>query len=222
MKHIIFIPGLGADERLFDFISINGCSKQFIKWVKPGKNEPLSSYLLKLKDQVMSNKPPVLIGVSLGGIIAMELRELISVEKTIIISSVKTKEEMPHFFNWVRKTRLNEIIPPALIKKSAGLIKPFISDAKNKKALKLFKAMLHDTDNDFIYRSIKFVLEWQRTSYNNENLIHIHGTKDIVFPIRNINNCDYKITGGAHDIIMSRPEEINKILIKEIFNIISG
>jgi hypothetical protein len=39
MKHIIFIPGLGADERLFQFIEINGCTKQFIKWVKPSKDE---------------------------------------------------------------------------------------------------------------------------------------------------------------------------------------
>jgi hypothetical protein len=146
----------------------------------------------------------------------MELRELIPVEKTILISSVKTKEEMPALFSWIRRTGLNKIIPPALLKKSAPVIKPFITGTGNKKNMQIFKTMLMDTDNDFINGAIKFVLQWQRTDYDKENLIHIHGTKDIIFPLRNIKNCDYKIKGGSHDMIMSKHAEINRILTKEI------
>ncbi|HKR07506.1 MAG TPA: alpha/beta hydrolase [Bacteroidia bacterium] len=217
MKHVVFIPGLGADERIFSFINLKDCNKQFIKWVIPEKNESFQTYLLKIKEQIVIKQPPVIIGVSLGGIIAMELRDLIPVEKTIIISSVKTKKEMPAFFNWIRITGINKIMSPSLLKKSAVLIKPLITDTSNEKAMHLFKTMLHDADNDFIKRAIKFVLQWKRMSYNKENLIHIHGTKDLVFPLKNIRHYDYKITGGAHDMIMSKPEEINKILIKEIF-----
>jgi pimeloyl-ACP methyl ester carboxylesterase len=217
MKHLVFIPGLGADERMFNFINLNGCTKQFIKWVKPEKNASFNTYLLKIKEQIKIGEPIILIGVSLGGIVAMELRELIPVEKTIIISSVKTKAEVPFFFKLIRLLRINKIISPTLMKKSALLIKPFIADTSNEKAMQLFKAMLYDTDNEFIKRSIQFVLDWKRSSYHNENLIHIHGTKDLVFPLKNINHCDFKIRGGAHDMIMSKPQEINKILIAEIF-----
>src|SRR5436190_24391081 len=104
MKHIIFFPGLGSDERLFRYIDLNGSRKQFIKWLKPVKNETLQSYLLKIKEQITIDEPPVVVGVSLGGIMAMELRELMPVEKTIIISSVKMRAEMPAVLSLVRLT----------------------------------------------------------------------------------------------------------------------
>ena len=117
MKHVIFFSGLGADERLFQFLDLNDCRKQFIKWVKPAKKETLQSYLLKLKEQVTIDEPPILVGVSLGGMMAMEFRELIPVEKTIIISSVKTRAEMPSALNLVRLTNLNNLVPLWLAKK---------------------------------------------------------------------------------------------------------
>src|ERR1044071_2060901 len=106
MTDIIFIPGLGADERLFEFIETGNCKKHFIKWVKPQADESLQSYVQKIKDQVSSCELPVLVGVSLGGIIAMELREIMPVKKTILIASVKNKSEMPGYFNLINKIRL--------------------------------------------------------------------------------------------------------------------
>ena len=96
-------------------------------------------------------------------------------------------------------------------------MKFFITNGNNKKSTGLFKSMLQNTDADFIKMGIRFVLEWQRMEYHRENLVHIHGTKDILLPIRYISHCDYTINGGTHDMVMSRPEEINKILVKEIF-----
>lgn len=219
MKHIIFFPGLGADERLFKFIdlNLNGCRKQFIKWVKPAKNETLASYLLKLKEQIITDEPPLLVGVSLGGIMAMELREMMPVEKTIIISSIKTRAEMPRLLHLVSYTKLNTIVPQWIIKKTAPLVKPFITGSHNHKvSTKLFKEMLDDADDDFLRWGMQSILDWQRSAYDGKNLTHIHGTKDLVFPLRNIRQCDYTIKGGTHGMIMSSPREINEILKKEI------
>lgn len=217
MKQIILIPGLGADERLFQFIDFSNCEKQVIKWMPPKKDENFSSYILKLKGQIVSKQPPVLIGVSLGGMVAMELRELIPVEKTIIISSIKTKDEMPAHFNLIKRIKLNEVISPAFLKKCTPVIKPFLVDTSNKKTNEIINAMIQDSNNDFITSAIKFVLHWSRAKYDSENLIHIHGTKDIIFPLRNIRECNYKIEDGAHDMILSKHVEINKILLQEIF-----
>src|SRR5262245_61934254 len=128
MKHIVFLPGLGADERMFQHIELGDCSVQVIKWVRPERNESMPSYLEKIKGQIVVGQAPVLVGVSLGGIMAMELRELMPIEKTIIISSIKTKSEMPGLFRWVRKTRVNRVISAAQMKRFAPVIKYFISD----------------------------------------------------------------------------------------------
>lgn len=216
MKHIIFFSGLGADERLFQFIDLNGCRKQFVKWTKPAKNETLQSYLLKLKEQITIDEPPVLVGVSLGGIIAMEMRELMPVEKTILISSVKARTEMPAFLNLVRLTKLNTLVPLWLTKKIA-LHGPLIAGIRSRKTQPLLAQMLYDADDDFLDWGMQAALDWQRSAYDKKNLVHIHGTNDLVFPLRNIRQCDYTIKGGTHGMIMSRPGEINEILRREIF-----
>lgn len=215
MISVVFIPGLGADERLFKFIKLQNCEVQFVKWEKPQKNELWISYLNKIKSRITLAEP-ILIGVSLGGIVAMELREMMPVQKTILVSSIKNKFERPPYFNFIKKIRLNEKISAQQLKKASGIIKPLISDMSNKKALKLFSEMVKDADDDFISWGISQVLNWQKETYNPEKLIHIHGTRDIVFPLHYIKHCNYKIKGGSHDMIMSKPEEINEILNREI------
>jgi len=216
MKQVVFLPGLGADHRLFDFIEVNNCDKYFLKWIKPEKNESMQSYLFRIKEQLLFSEPPVLVGVSLGGMFAMELRELIPVKKTILISSVKTKSEMPSYFNLILKLKLNEVVTPSIIKKGAPILKPFITKRFDKKAIQLFYLMLKDADDDFIHWAINLILDWNRTDFKKENLIHIHGSNDIVFPLRNIKNCNYVIKGGTHDMIMTSAAEISKILKFEL------
>lgn len=216
MKHIIFFPGLGTDERLFRFIDLKDCRKHFVKWVKPAKNETLHSYLLKLKEQIIIDEPPVIVGVSLGGIAAMEFREMIPVEKTIIISSVKIRSEMPAIFNLVHRSRLNTMVPMWLLKKLA-LFGPVITGSRSPNSTTLLEEMLRDADDDFFYWGMQAALDWRRKTYDKKDLIHIHGTKDLVFPLRNLTHCDYPIKDGTHGMIMSKPREINEILRREIF-----
>lgn len=216
MKHVVLIPGLGADERLFSFIRLPPCTSQFIYWKVPSPTDTFESYIGELKKQIDSKVPPVLIGVSLGGIIAMELRERMPVEKTILISSVKTKSEMPGYFNLIRNLRLNSLIPPSVLKKLAPLVRRFIADPRNPETMKIFKAMIRDSDNQFIHRAIEFVLKWNRQDYVKKNLVHLHGTADFVFPFRNIREPDFRIEGGTHDMVMSKAEEISRILLREL------
>jgi len=41
---IYFISGLGADERVFQFLDLSDIKKVFIKWITPQINEELSAY----------------------------------------------------------------------------------------------------------------------------------------------------------------------------------
>jgi len=216
MKNIVFLPGLGADKRLFEFIRTESSQNHYVHWVKPDAGESLQDYVKKIKEQVASVESPVLVGVSLGGIVAMELREMIPVSKTILISSIKCSEEKPTYFEWVKMIHLNEFIPPSLLKKGAPWIKPFLDSSNKEEAFRLFQEMAFDADEDFINWGIRKVLDWEKADYDKTNIVHIHGTSDMVFPIRHLKHCDYPIAGGSHDIIMARADDVNTILAKEI------
>ncbi len=86
--HIYLISGLGADYRVFQKIDLEANSYTHIKWDKPkSQNQSIIDYTKGLLAQI-KHENPILIGVSFGGMIAIEIAKLIPVRKIIIISSV--------------------------------------------------------------------------------------------------------------------------------------
>src|SRR5690349_4085773 len=109
--HIYLIPGLGADSRLFGRIQWpEGYSVTSLRWIEPADtDEPISEYARRMRGQLDSSTPFILIGVSLGGIMAIEIARYMKPEKIIIISSIKHRREKPFYFtlgNLFRKISL--------------------------------------------------------------------------------------------------------------------
>jgi hypothetical protein len=66
------IGGLGADEMDFKYlIQTHECFP--VTWIKNEPGEELSSYVLRLQNQIDTSKPFALLGVSFGGLVAQEL-----------------------------------------------------------------------------------------------------------------------------------------------------
>jgi len=60
-------------------------------------------------------------------------------------------------------------------------------------------------------------VNWDKTEISN-NIIHIHGEKDTVFPIKNLSHPFIKIKGGHAAIITQAHwfnKELSKILLKD-------
>ncbi|WP_169306811.1 hypothetical protein [Pedobacter polaris] len=49
---VYFISGLGADERVFQFLDLSKIEYQFIRWNEPRKNESLFNYCEELTKQI--------------------------------------------------------------------------------------------------------------------------------------------------------------------------
>ena len=71
-------------------------------------------------------------------------------------------------------------------------------------------------DKKYLDWSIENVLLWKQNKIN-ENVIHIHGDADEVFPIKNIQNC-IVVKGGTHIMIVNKfkwfNENLPKIILK--------
>ena len=63
--------------------------------------------------------------------------------------------------------------------------------------------------------AIDQVVNWQN-KWIPPNYIHIHGTKDHIFPIKNIIDPKYKILNAGHLLLMNNAAEVNEILKKEL------
>src|SRR5690606_34798609 len=114
--HIYFMPGMAANELIFDNIKLseNDFEVHYLKWVIPHKNETLENYALRMLEGV-TYKDPVLIGVSFGGMLVQEMAKHIQVKKVIIISSVKSKKELPKRMRIAKYTGAYKVLPTRLV-----------------------------------------------------------------------------------------------------------
>ena len=179
-----------------------------MRWIKPGGDETIEAYAKRLLEQVISPKP-VLMGLSFGGLMAIEVSKYIRAEKIILISSVKTKKEIPLPYRMLGKIGFQKLFPLQSLR-HPNFITNFLFGARSEEDKELLKPMLENTDIDFLKWAMDQVAEW-RNEFIPGNIIHIHGTADRVLPYRNV-KCDYTIDDGGHMMVLNHAAEVNEIL----------
>ena len=209
MTPIYFISGIGADERAFRLISLPGYEIRNVSWLEPLKNENLKSYSIRLSSQI-TTEDPIIIGLSFGGIIAQEIALHIKTKKVIIISSLKNRKELPSLYKIAAALRLNRIIPSFFFKRSTFITNVFFG-ARGKNDKMLLKNILSGTDTKFLQWAIENALHWNPE--NTSDIIHIHGTKDKIIPIRYVKP-DYVINGGNHLMVLNKARELSALLVQ--------
>jgi pimeloyl-ACP methyl ester carboxylesterase len=203
---IYLLCGLGADERLFSYLDLSGLNVTAVKWVVPLDNETMPEYARRLLPQIVSSDP-VLMGVSFGGMVAIEIGKLIPTRKIILISSSATRTELPWLYRAAGKLKIHRLIPGFLLKRS-HVVMNWIMGATDPARRDLLADMLKKTNSKFLYWAIDKVVTWMNDQ-TPLNVIRIHGTSDKVLPLR---NADYAIEGGGHLIVANRAKEVDGIL----------
>lgn len=212
-KKLYFISGLGADHRAFQKLDLAEFELHHLEWLTQIKDESISSYASRMSQQIESNEP-VILGLSFGGIIAVEILKYKPQSKLILISSAKTKFEIPWIYRMIGTLRLNKIIPPKLLKSNKWILVKLFG-VNDKEAVNLLKNIINDTDAPFLKWAIDKILNWDNmiAPYS---IIHIHGSNDRVLPYSNISNA-IMVKGGGHFMVFDKSDEVSA-LIKQYVN----
>lgn len=206
-SELYFFSGLGADRRLFTFLDLDGFRINYIDWIPPEVNEPIERYAGRIAQQITGVKP-ILVGLSFGGIVAVEIAKLISVEKLILISSVKEGKQLPLLYRIAGKAHLHKLIPAFLFKRPQAFTY-WMFGAHTSLSKKLLTEMLKDTDGFFLKWAIGCVLIWKNKEVI-PNSYSIHGIADRLLPAR---DPDYPLPGG-HLVVVDRAKEVSAIIRK--------
>ena len=208
---IYFMPGLAAGPEIFENLELDSEKYTFhyLRWIAPLRvDESISKYACRLSASI-KEKNPVLIGVSFGGILVQELAPFVQPRKVIIISSVKSHDELPYKYKIARHSKIYKIFPLKIIENFEDYTKYFLGSALSKKAV-LYQKYLSVRNKKYLKWSVSAMIHWKQTNPI-ENIIHIHGTKDPIFPVKNIQNY-IEIKEGTHIIILSKAKKITKII----------
>jgi pimeloyl-ACP methyl ester carboxylesterase len=208
---IYCFPGQGSDKRIFDSLTIDSqFNIKIIEYSTPEKDMTLNSFAKQLSTQIDTTHKFILLGVSLGGMICVELSELLNPVKTIIISSAKNRHELPYRYNFQKKIPIYKLLPGKLLLAGAKMLQPIVEpDRKNNR--KTFISMLGCKNAIYMKRTVGLIINWDR-EVNTKKIYHIHGTNDHTLPIRKIKSPNYIVSHGSHLMTLTRAKEISDIL----------
>lgn len=207
---IYFIAGLGTDKRIFNKISLpENYEPVYLEWIEPYLTESIEQYARRLAAHIDEKENFILLGLSLGGMIAAEMNKIIQPKKTIIISGAATSQQLPLWIRVAGKLKLQKAAPYVVNKNSNRFIAAFIG-AHTEEDRKMLAAMRKDSSRQFSIWALKAVLSWKNNK-EPENLVYIHGDKDrLLSPPKG--NGAIIISGGTHFMVYNRDADINKAL----------
>ncbi len=208
MQKVYFISGLGADHRAFRFLNLSFCQPVFIDWIPAKKEETLSDYAIRLRQQI-PEKHPIVVGLSLGGMLTTEMAKKDPALQAIILASNKTYLEFPYYLRFFKYVPLYKALPGFALKKMQSLY-AYAFGIKEQEKRKLLQEIIADADIDFVKWAITAILHWDNTTIPS-NVTHIHGTHDRLLRLKYVHP-DVTITGGSHIITFDKSEEISKLL----------
>ncbi|WP_288342706.1 alpha/beta hydrolase [uncultured Roseivirga sp.] len=181
-----------------------------INWIKPLENEGLSDYSYRLSKVIDTESDFALIGVSFGGLVAVEISKVLKPSYTILISSVETKSELRRIYKSAGKAGILKAIPTKMFDPPRSIAQ-FIFGTENKV---LLNSILDETDLTFVKWAVNELVNWKNQD-RVENSIRIHGTKDKLIPWKGSSKVEL-IENGEHFMIVDRAEEISKIINEKI------
>src|SRR5690554_2023634 len=147
---VYFVPGLAAGGEIFKNIHFpeEEYEVRVLEWLLPEGNESLVDYARRMAHRVEEHDA-VLIGVSFGGVVVQEMSRFLDLKKLIIISSVKTGQELPRTMKIAALTGAYKLLPTSLVSSVEDLTR-FSIGPKTEKRLKLYQEYLHVRDKHYL------------------------------------------------------------------------
>jgi pimeloyl-ACP methyl ester carboxylesterase len=212
--NLYFISGLGADKRVFQKLEIpEPFIIHHVEWVPVQPEDSLPQYCSRLIEQLNLNEPFILVGLSFGGIVAIELSKKIKPAQTVLISSIASPQEVGRLYTLLGKLKLQKIIPLRFFLKPSRMIYRLFG-AHTKEEKNLLENILLDTDPVFFRWAMDRTFSW-KNDWKPGRLLHIHGTSDKILPY-NKNMQAIKVEGGEHLMVYSRAMEISRLFLDHL------
>lgn len=213
MKNAYFISGLAAQCRIFDKIELpEEYKRHYLEFIIPNEEDDLASYALRLGKDIAPNS--IVIGLSLGGMMATEIAKSRPDITAILLSSIPVKSEFPKYLSFLLQLKLNQYLSKEIVGFFFNKMKSiFMQSNLTSSDEKLLMDMFNEGDFDFFLWCIEAIKLWNNKYYPS-NIIRIHGTNDRVLPLKNKEKIDCIIKGGSHVMLLENHNEINSFLRK--------
>ncbi|MDF1673119.1 MAG: alpha/beta hydrolase [Vicingaceae bacterium] len=221
MNKLYFISGLGADSRAFTKIQeFDNYQNVFIEWIPNLPNEAFSNYIARLIKGYDIKANDIIIGLSFGGLAAIEIARQTSAEKVILLSSFQDKNGLKPHLKFLLDLRLYNLIPNFKLKFFDKQAVKGFGDVSEEAKQGLIE-MMRDTNPKFIKWSLKQIRKSKFKMIPNTEIFNIIGTKDELVQNWELTSNNFHINNGSHLMVYDNADEINTTL-KKILQVVNS
>jgi pimeloyl-ACP methyl ester carboxylesterase len=207
--HVYFISGLGADRQAFQRLQLDKShTSHHIDWIEPHPNETISHYAQRMSEAI-THEVFVLVGLSFGGMIAIEINKIKPAQKVLLISSICCRKQLPWYLRFAGYLPLNQLRLLQLVR-HFPFIRNWMFGATDGKLKNYLQERLASITDNYLYWSIQQILQWEQPS-KPANVVQLHGTKDRMFPPDYI-QADHWFPHGSHFMILTHASSISQTL----------
>jgi pimeloyl-ACP methyl ester carboxylesterase len=211
-KRLLLLPGIGADERLFDEQRSCAADLRVIDWIDPAApGEPLAVYTKRLAATIATSPPFVIGGASFGGMVALELAQHLQPDAVILLGSCRSPSSLPATYRLL--AACSDLVPDALFARSFAAA-PLVASRFGVRApehRRLFSDMLLHTPPSFVRWATRAIFGWPGIDELPLPIHHIHGEDDRIIPIRRVTP-DAIVKGAGHLLNVTHPSEVNAFI----------
>lgn len=207
LPKIYIISGLGAGKEAFSALDLSQFRPIYLDWITPIENETLSSYALRLAEQI-DEAEYYLMGLSFGGMLAVEIAKQNTPKKLFLISTAAVSQELPSILKVLRWINILAIVPDFLISKPTKFLY-YLFGIQTSKEKKQLAGFLKNTTPGFLKWAIRAIAKWGNVDYP-EVVIRFHGKGDKMILFPKARTC-IPLKGG-HLAVLQDPFSISKEL----------
>lgn len=183
-------PGMGATSAMYneDWRMLDDAT--FHDWPKWNGETSLKLWAERLIEEHRIREGDIIIGSSLGGMIACEIANQLDLREVILLGSATDPQEISSLLAWLKP--LAKFAPIEALQFSGSKVPSEIAD------------MFSQSDPQFIRAMCQAIFDWQGLT-TKVKVTRIHGAKDLVIPCPQ--NADQIIPKAGHLIAYTHPKE---------------
>lgn len=213
-KNVYLLPGLGADERLFEPQLNEFENVSVLSWIEHKNDEDLSTYCQRLAaaHRPHLKEPYVLGGMTFGSIVSIELTKHLNPEALFLLAGFRSSSDIQSSFHIQAKSL--QLVPDPLVLlfvTNIGLNQFVRREGLSEQYADLLKEQAKAISLDFFRWSVKQSSEWSFHSEIETPFLQVQGENDYVCgkpPYKDVQT----IEGGNHLVQYTHAEEVNKYL----------
>lgn len=166
---------------------------------------------MSLKDYARSYLPqieheqPIIMGLSMGGMMAQEIVQEIDAQALILLSTFKQGDGLSPWFHLMKYVPLYRLSKGDFRLKTLPLWAPTVGIHKAEEQA-LLVDMFSKFDDGFRTWALEAILEWEPPVLD-VPFVHIHGKKDHLFPASYIQHATF--LKGTHFMIYQQAQEVS-------------